>query len=375
MARLDGSRSWPDHHEHPASGDVGYPFDNLCQTAKGHGKRSSVMSMFAQWVRIGVFLMALVLLTASAAWFGNLSEPPRKAARIGYLSPAWPEPGQAAFERKLEWLGHRMGKDIIVEYHFAEGDDQRLDALAAELVHSDVDVIVALNPEGARAAQKASSRIPIIFVAISDPVGLGLVRNLARPGGNVTGIANMPADLNLKRLEVLKDTMPDLHRVAFAARSANPNTQLHLASEAATASQLGLDARIYDIDVPGAFDTVFSAMARDGMQAVLAIQDSMFFANRKSMMDAALRHHLPVIADSLEYAEENALISYGIPSYRDLLERAAVYVDKILQGTRPTELPVDQPMVIELAINLKVAKELGIDIPRSMLVRANELLE
>lgn len=326
-------------------------------------------------VRLGLAWVGLALLTASVVWFGGLWEPARKIARIGYLSPAWPSSDPVAFEEKLRSLGYSIGQSLVINYKFSQGSDARLDALAVELVHSGVDVLVALNPEGARAAQKATSRIPIVFVSISDPVGMGLVETLARPGGNVTGVANMPADLNLKRLEVLKDAMPDIRRVAIAARSTNPNSQLHLASETVLARQLGFDAQVYYVGGPQTFDAVFSAMARDQMQAVLAIQDSLFFANRRTMMDAAIRHDLPVIADSLEYAEADAFISYGIPSYRDLLQRAAVYVDKILRGAKPSELPVDQPMNIELAINLKVARELGIEIPRAMLIRANKLLE
>jgi putative ABC transport system substrate-binding protein len=326
-------------------------------------------------IRIGLSALGLIVLTALAAWFGNLVDPPRKIARIGYLSPAWPSPDQAAFEQRLRFLGYRIGESVSIDYEFSEGRDDRLDALAARLRESRVDVIVALSPEGARAAQRATRTIPIVFVSVSDPVGMGLVSSLARPGGNITGIANMPADLNLKRLEVLKDAMPDLERIAILIRPANPNSRLHLPSETVAAAQLGLDARVYNVDGLETIDAVFSAMVKDRMQAVLAIQDSMLFAKRQRIMDAAIQRRLPVIADSLEYAEANALIAYGVTSYRNLLERAASYVDKILRGAKPSALPIDQPMNIELAINLKVAKELGIDIPRSMLDRANKLLE
>lgn len=317
----------------------------------------------------------LLLLGGSFAWLNGLFDQPKKIVRIGYLSPGWPSPDQAAFEQKLRSLGYKISENLEVEYKFSEGKDDRLDALAAQLVGSRVDVIVALSPEGARAAQMATNGVPIVFVSVSDPVGMGLVQSLARPGGNITGIANMPADLNLKRLEVLKDAMPGLRRIGILVRPTNPNSQLHLPSETVVARQLGLDARVYDVEGLDKFDAVFSAMAKDGMQAALAIQDSALFAKRQLMTAAAIRHHLPVIADSLEYAESDALIAYGVKSYRDLLERAANYVDKILRGARPIDLPVDQPMNIELAINLKVAKKLEIDMPPSMLSRANELLE
>lgn len=348
---------------------------NWHQRAVGRPQMVTKVNLPATSFRIGLLAIALLFLTASVAWFGSFLDPTKKIARIGYLSPAWPSPDQAAFEQKLRSLGYRIGESVEVEYKFSEGSDERLEALAARLRDSHVDVIVALNPEGARAAQRATRNIPIVFVSVSDPIGLGLVSSLARPGGNITGVANMPADLNLKRLEVLKDAMPGLHRIAILVRPANPNSQLHLTSETVAAQQLGLDARVYNVGGLETFDAVFSAMIRDGMQAVLAIQDSMLFAKRQRMMDAAIQHHLPVIADSLEYAEANALIAYGVTSYRDLLERAAAYVDKILRGAKPSELPIDQPMNIELAINLKVAKELEIDIPRSMLGRANKLLE
>jgi len=331
------------------------------------------LSKAAIW--IAALSIGLIFVIALGAWFGALFEQPKQIARIGYLSPAWPSPDQAAFEQKLRSLGYRIAESVDVEYRFSEGSDDRLNVLAAQLVDSHVDVIVALSPEGAKAAQMATRTIPIVFVSISDPVGMGLVESLARPGGNITGIANMPADLNLKRLEVLKDAMPDLRRIGILVRPTNPNSQLHLPSETVVARQLGLDARVYNIEGWDKFDGVFGAMAQDRMQGVLAIQDSMLFAKRQAMMEAAARQRLPVIADSLEYAESNALIAYGVKSYRDLLERAAAYVDKILRGAKPADIPIDQPMNIELAINLKVARELEIDIPRAMLGRANELLE
>jgi len=326
-------------------------------------------------MRTSFVSMGLILILALVVWVWHVFEPTKKIPRIGYLSPTWSSPDQASFEQKLRSLGYRIGESVDVVYMFSEGRDDRLETIAARLRDSHVDVIVALSPEGARAAQRATRTIPIVFVSVSDPIGMGLVSSLARPGGNITGIANMPADLNLKRLEVLKDAMPGLRRVAILVRPTNPNSQLHLTTETVAARQLWLDAHVYNVEGSDTFDAAFDAMVRDGMQAVLAIQDSMLFAGRQRLMDTALRHRLPVIADSVEYAEANALMAYGVTSYRDLLERAAGYVDKILHGAKASELPVDQPMNIELAINLKVAKELEIDIPRTMLGRANKVLE
>jgi putative ABC transport system substrate-binding protein len=323
-------------------------------------------------------VLALASLGVSVPLLLHAARPAKKIARIAFLSPMWPgrpESYEGELERGLGLYGYVVGKDIAITYRFAEGHDERLDAFAAELVHDNPDVIVAVNPTAALAAQRATRTIPIIFVAITDPVRMGLAQSLARPGGNITGVANMPSDLNAKRLEVLKDALPELRRVAILARTGNPGHQARLPEEVAIAAGLGLDARAYSVTGPEEFEATFEAMDRDGVQAVLMMQDGVFFYTQRLLFEIALRHHLPVIADARSYAHSGALFAYGIARYGELMAPALADLIMILKGVSPGEIPVDQPMDVGLAVNLDVAKELEVRIPRPLLVRANEVIE
>jgi putative ABC transport system substrate-binding protein len=246
--------------------------------------------------------------------------------------------------------------------------------MAAELVRSNVQVIAAQNPSAALAAQKATRDIPIVFMSISDPLALGLVRDLARPGANITGVANTPYDLNRKRIEVLKDGLPGLRRIAILARAGNPNSHIHLAGEVVAARQLGMEARIHEISGASEFASAFAAMGREGSQAVVVVQDSLWYAAREQLTAQALAYRLPVIADGVDYADSGVLFMYG-PNYRNTYVRGAAYVDRILKGTPPGELPVDQPLDLRLVVNLKVARALGIEPSPSLLARANQIIE
>lgn len=321
-------------------------------------------------------LAALALLTLGAAAVGLArDEPPKELPRVGALLVGFPDTrGGGFFFDELNALGYRSGKNVIIERRFAEGHDDRLDALAAGLVHDGVQVIMAQNGSSALAAQRATRTIPIVFVSISDPLALGLVQSLARPGGNITGIANTPNDLNQKRIEILKDALPGLHRIGIMARALNPNAQIHLGGEVAAAQRLGLQAGIYDIAGPDDFDAALTAMKRDSVQAVVLVQDSIFFVYRRRLTNSAIARGLPIIADGIEYADSRVLMMYG-SSYRAIYRRAAIYVDQILHGAKPEQLPVDQPIDLRLIVNLKVARELGVAVSRSVLVRANEVIE
>ena len=325
---------------------------------------------------LGVAVGSTTMLAAAEWTLPRPVEPAGAIPRIGNLSPTSPGgANQEAFLRGLQALGYVEGKTIAIESRFAYLDDSRLDDLAAELVRSRVRLVVAWNPGGAIAAKHATQSIPIVFAAVADPLGLGLVHSLARPGGNITGLANMPADLNLKRLEILRDALPAARRIAFVARSGNPNSGFYLDGLAATAAELGMRAAIYPVAGVGEYESAFATMAQDGIEAALIIQDGMFLATRMEMMETAFRHRIPAMAESLEYADSKALLAYGIAGYAPLYEHIAVYVDKILKGAKPSELPVDQPLDLALVVNLDVGRALGITLPRSLLLRANQVVE
>jgi putative ABC transport system substrate-binding protein len=329
-------------------------------------------------VRPILIVLALAFLAVSIPLLLRAGQPAKKIPHIGFLSPLWagrPKSYEDALERALNLHGYVVGKDITIAYRFAEGHDERLDAYAAELARDKPDVIVAINPTAALAAHRATRTIPIIFIAITDPVRIGLVQSWARPGGNMTGTAQMPIDLNPKRLEVLKDALPGLRRVAILGRTGNPVHQVRLPEEVAIATTLGLEARAYSANGSEEFETVLQAMNGDGMQALVVMQDGVFFYARQRLFETALRHHLPAIADARVYAHSGALFAYGIADYNELIAPVAADLIMILEGVNPGDIPVDQPMDIGLAVNLGVAKELGVTIPRSLLVRATEVVE
>jgi putative ABC transport system substrate-binding protein len=304
----------------------------------------------------------------------HAAEPPGRIPHIGFLSLTWRSPNQQGLTDGLRAHGYIEGKNILIDYRYAEGSDARLAEMAAELAAANLDLIVAVAPPAAAAARKATTKIPIVFSSISDPVGMGLAETMARPGGNVTGVANMPSDLNLKRLQLLKSALPDLKRVAIVARTGNQNSQIHLASQVAMAEQLGLDARVFNVGGPDDFEATYAAIVQDGREAICAVQDSLLFAHRERLMGLAVKHRLPVIADNREYAEAGALIAYGTPAI-ELYRRAADYVHKILDGANPATLPIEQPLNLELVINLRVGRELGINVPLPLIARATQLIE
>jgi putative ABC transport system substrate-binding protein len=331
------------------------------------------------WPRRGCALaratcVACILFTSVAGPAAAQGRNGNMLPRIAVLSLTSLSPNFGGFTDRLRQLGYVEGRNIVIEHYYAEGSTEKLDQLAAEVVRSHVDVIFAISPPGATAARKATDSIPIVFMSISNPVGMGLIESMGRPGGNITGVANMPTDLNIKRLEMLKDVMPGLRRVAIITRSGNPNHQVNVAGQVAAARKFGMQPYVYSIAGPADFDSAFAGMARDGVQAACAVQDVLFFAARKQYMETALRYRIPVIADGHEYAEAGAVISYGV-RYRALHDRAAVYVDKILKGAKPGVLPIEQPTEIELVVNLRIARELNVRVPLALIMRANRTIE
>jgi ABC-type uncharacterized transport system substrate-binding protein len=302
-----------------------------------------------------------------------------KVARIGYLAgslaatPHLPE----AFRQGLRDLGYVEGRNLVIEYRDAEGKYERLPALAAELVALKVDVIVAGGAPQALAAKQATRTIPIVFASSPDPVESGLVTSLARPGGNVTGLSFLAPELVGKRLEQLTQAVPGVNRVAVLWQPGGwgerTDKDMLKATEVA-ARALGVLLQFVEARGPADFDRAFSDMTRARAGALTVLGSVMFFGERRRLVDLAAKNRLPAVYPSREYVDARGLMAYGA-NFADLFRRAATYVDRILKGAKPGDLPVEQPTKYELVINLKTAKALGLTIPPSLLQRANQVID
>jgi putative ABC transport system substrate-binding protein len=279
-----------------------------------------------------------------------------------------------AFRQGLRELGYVEGQNIAIESRWTESKDDRFPALAADLVRSKVDVIVAETGAATRAAQQATRTIPIVMSLVNDPVGTGLVASLARPGGNVTGLTIMSPDLVGKQLELLKEVVPKMSRVALLRHPDNPASAAQLREAEAAAQALGLRLQTLEARSPQEIDGAFAAMTRERVGALLVIPDTLFWSQRRQIVELAVKRRLPSMRMGEAYAEAGGLMSYG-PSYLDLERRAATFVDKILKGANPADLPVAQPTKFELVINLKTAKAIGLTIPRPLLQRADQIID
>ena len=282
-------------------------------------------------------------------------------------------PWTAAFVQRLRELGWIEGRTIAIEYRWADGRSDRLAEIAAEFARLKVDIIVTGGTPAVMAAKQAAPVVPIVFAAVGDPVGTGIVASLARPGGNVTGLSALTADLAGKRLELLREVVPGLGRLAIMGNVGNPLSVLELGEVQAAARQLGLQLDTLEIrgpqDIASALDAV-----KGRADALYVCQDLLTRANRLRINTLALAAHLPVMHASREFIEAAGLISYG-PNFPDLYRRTADYVDKILRGAKPGDLPVEQPTKFELVINLITAQALGLRVPPSLLARADEVIE
>jgi putative ABC transport system substrate-binding protein len=325
----------------------------------------------------GLGVLGLAASGSSLRMLGFIAEPAKSLPLVSLLSPISPVTN-GSLQRSLQTYGYIPGQNIRLEFKFANRHEELLDSLAQEIVADNPRVIVAVNPTAAAAAQRATKTIPIVFLGLGDPVAMGLAATLARPGGNITGITNMPSDLNAKNMEMLKDLLPDLGRIALVARKGNVNHQLHVGQEVAAARLLGLEAKVYNIEGPEAFEAATDEIAAAGIRAVVIMPDSTYTTHEPAMMKAALGHRLAVIANSRDFARAGAIMSLG-PDYHTLYETmfdpAARYIDLILRGADPAELPVDQPMNVTLTVNRKIARMLEIELPRSLLLRANALID
>ena len=302
---------------------------------------------------------------------------PRKVPRIGFLSSVSANAVRArleAFKQGLRDLGYVEGESITIDYRLAEGRYDRLPGLAEELLRLKVDVIVTHGVVATLAARRATSAIPIVFGSADDAVAAGLVAGLARPGGNVTGLTVISPELSGKRLELLREVIPSLKRLAVLRNPTNPVSLPELKATQVAAQSLGLLIQSLEVTDPGGFADAFSATTREQAGALIVLSDAMFTGRHAQIVDHAAQSRLPAVYWTREFVDSGGLMSYG-PNYADLYRRAATYVDKILKGAKPADLPVEQPTKFELVINLKTAKTLGLTIPQSVLFRADDVIK
>jgi putative ABC transport system substrate-binding protein len=298
-----------------------------------------------------------------------------KVYRVGFLGAGRPTSYAYridALKQGLRERGYVEGLNLVMEYRWAEGDYERLPGLAEDLVRSKVDVVVTHSTPGARAAKQATSTTPIVITDISDIVATGLVQSLAKPGGNVTGSTLLAAELNAKRFEILREVLPRARRFALLVNSANPAQQLMADAVVKAASPSKAEISQFLVAHTADFGAAFQAMARDRVDAVMVLEDPVFSINRERLASLALFQRLPLVGFA-EFGESGALIEYGV-DFRDLYRRAASFVDRILKGAKPSDLPIEQAEKFDLVVNLVTAEALGIKVPQSVLVRAERLI-
>ena len=311
--------------------------------------------------------------------FGSFAQQQVRVWRVGFLSarsrPDFLDSDVfGAFPRRMRELGYVEGKNLVIEWRFADNNGERLPSLAAELVQLKVDVIVAAANQAIGAAQKATTSIPIVMGNSADPAGSGLVKSLAHPGGNVTGLSNLSEGFSSKHLEMLRSIVPKLSRVAVLLDLANPSNQTILKSIRATAQNAGVT--ILPMEAPGLreIDSAFILMTKEKAQALIVVSNPLFLEQRRRISEMAMKHRLPLVGRYREYTEAGGLMSYG-PNVTENYLRAATYVDKIFKGAKPADLPVEQPTKFELVINGKAAKALGLTIPQLLLISADKVIE
>ena len=324
--------------------------------------------------KIFVFsLTTIILLTTASA---TQAQQPLKVPRIGFLIASSRSVNAARYEtfrQGLRELGYEEGKNIVIEWRSAEGKFDHLAALAAELIRLKVDVIVTAGPADTRAAKEATSTIPIVMTFDNDPVGNGFIASLARPGGNITGLSTLAPELSSKQLELLKEIVPKLSRVAILGISTNPGNALALRQVEVAAKTFGLKLQYLDLLDPNAIETAFRTASKGGAEAIVVLGIPLLNPQRKQLVELAVKNRLPAIYYTGDLVEAGGLMTYGV-NRNDLTRRAATYVDKILKGAKPADLPVEQPTKFEFIINLKAAKQIGLTIPPNVLARADKVI-
>jgi putative tryptophan/tyrosine transport system substrate-binding protein len=327
-------------------------------------------------VSTSVVLIALCATLFAFCSSAHAQQQPKKIPRIGFLNAGSPSAIAArleAFQQGLRELGYVEGKSIVIEHRSAEGKTDRLPELAVELVRLKVDIIFSTGPQSTRAAKEATSTIPIVMGFDSDPVGNRFVASLARPGGNITGLSTLAPEISGKQLELLKEIVPRLSRVAVFGTSTQPGNVQALKESELAAGTLGVKLQFVDILGPKDIEIAFGAAGKGRADAGLVLNSPVLFYERKQIADLAVNSRLPSIYYAADFVEAGGLMSYGA-SVTDLFRRAATYVDKILKGAKPSDLPVEQPKKFELVINLKAAKQIGLTIPPNVLARADKVI-
>jgi putative tryptophan/tyrosine transport system substrate-binding protein len=323
--------------------------------------------------------IAIVVLGATAGSIASFAQQQGKVWRVGFLSVQTRSDRLIsqytdAFLKGMRELGYVEGKNLAVDWRFADGKPERLPGMAAELVQGKVDVIVAVASPAIGAAQKATATIPIVMATTGDPVGSGFVKSLARPGGNITGLSNMGGDLGPKLLELLLTVAPKSSRIAVIVSPTSTTYRAISESVQASAQKVGVKTLVLEASSPQDVENAFSMMARDHADAVLVGAAPFFNVQRQQIADLALKYQMPTVFGDRWIVEAGGLMSYGT-KFADNYLRAATYVDRIFKGAKPGDLPVEQSMTFELVINLKTAKALGITIPQSLLQRADEVIQ
>jgi putative ABC transport system substrate-binding protein len=299
---------------------------------------------------------------------------PARVYRLGFLGLTSREPWHEAFWEGLRELGYLDGQNITVETRFAEGRADRLPELADALVHMPVDLIMAAGTPSAMVAKQATATVPIVFAPATDPIANGLVASLAKPGGNATGLANITALMSGKRLELLKETVPGLARVAVLANPSGPGVVLQVEGTRDAAQVLGLRLQSLEVRRPDELASAFDAAAQEHAEAMTIIGDSVLHANVAGLADLAAQHRLPAVFPGREFVEAGGLLAYG-PNQAAQFRRAAYYVDRILKGTKPADLPVEQPREFDFVLNARTARALGLEIPQQVMQQVTEVIE
>jgi putative ABC transport system substrate-binding protein len=323
-----------------------------------------------------ITLLALFALLLALS-FSVSAQQPAKIPRIGYLIATSPSVIAArieAFRQGLSELGYVEGKNIVIDYRYAEGKLDRLPALAAELVRLKVDVIVTAGPTDTKTGKEATRTIPIVMTWDYDPVGSGFVASLARPGGNITGLSMLAPEISGKQLELLKETVPKVSRVAVLSPSSQSGYAQVLREMDLAAESLKIKLQYLDVLNLKDIESAFQSADKGRANAVLVLQSPVTGSHRKQLADLAIKSRLPTISPRSDFVEDGGLMSYGA-SFVDLSRRAATYVDKILKGAKPADLPVEQPIKFEFVVNLKAAKQIGLTIPPNVLTRADKVIK
>ena len=323
---------------------------------------------------IVTFLMWLTLIFVPVSPVHAQKPATNRRMGVLYLGAPHSNANFDVFFQGLRELGYVDGKNILIEYRYAEGKENRLPELATELVRLKLDAIFTAGTPALFALKQATKTIPIVFFSTSDPIGTGVVASLAHPGGNITGISGLASDLWPKRLELLKEIFPKVSRVAMLWNNGNAGMALEAKATEEAAGALGLKLQDRGIKDPNELEVVFAAISKDHPDGFLGLMDPVLISYRKRILDFLAKNRVPAMFQSSDWVEAGGLISYG-PDYPDMLKRAAALMDKVLKGTKPADIPVEQPTKFELVINLKTAQEIGVTIPPNVLARADRVIK